>query len=144
MTVASILKTKGSETITLNESHTLEEAVSLLAEKRIGAVVVSTSDGGVAGILSERDIVRGLNESGADLVKSPVSELMTRNVETCAPEDTIDAVMERMSQGRFRHMPVVEGGKLTGIISIGDIVKSKISQLEHETSAMREYIAGHG
>ena len=144
MSVASILKTKGSDTITLQESNTVEEAVTLLSEKRIGAVVVSTADGGVAGILSERDIVRGLNEKGADLLQGSVSDLMTRNVETCEPDHTIDNVMERMSQGRFRHMPVVEGGKLTGIISIGDIVKSKISQLEHKTSAMRDYIAGHG
>lgn len=144
MTVASILKTKGSETITLLETHTVEEAVTLLAEKRIGAVVVATASGGVAGIFSERDIVRGLNEHGNELLQRAVSDLMTRNVETCGPEHTIDTVMERMSQGRFRHMPVVEDGKLTGIISIGDIVKSKISQLEHETSAMRDYIAGHG
>jgi len=144
MTVASILKTKGSETITLSETNTVEEAVSLLAEKKIGAVVVASSDGGVAGIFSERDIVRGLSEHGTDLLNRPVSELMTRNVVTCTSSHTIDNVMESMSQGRFRHVPVVDDGKLTGIISIGDIVKSKISQLENETSAMRDYIAGHG
>ncbi|MEQ9489233.1 MAG: CBS domain-containing protein [Alphaproteobacteria bacterium] len=144
MTVASILKTKGSETITLPENSTVEEAVALLAEKRIGAVVVAASDGGVAGIFSERDVVRGLSGLGTDLLQSAVSTLMTRDVVTCASSDTIDAVMEKMSQGRFRHVPVVEDGRLIGIISIGDIVKSKISQLEHETSAMRDYIAGHG
>lgn len=144
MTVASILKTKGSETITLSETNTVEEAVALLAEKRIGAVVVATADGGVAGIFSERDIVRGLGEHGTDLLHRSVSELMTRDVVTCTPAHTIDQVMESMSKGRFRHVPVVENGKLSGIISIGDIVKSKITQLEHETSAMRDYIAGHG
>jgi len=144
MTVASILKTKGSETITLSETNTVEEAVALLAEKRIGAVVVAAADGGVAGIFSERDIVRGLSEHGTDLLHRPVSELMTHDVVTCTPAHTIDQVMESMSQGRFRHVPVVENGKLSGIISIGDIVKSKITQLEQETSAMRDYITGHG
>ncbi len=144
MTVASILKTKGSETITLSDSSTVEQAVALLAEKRIGAVVVANANGGVAGIFSERDIVRGLSSLGTDLLQSPVSGLMTRDVVTCATSDTIDTVMEKMSQGRFRHVPVLENGMLAGIISIGDIVKSKISQLEQETSAMRDYIAGHG
>ena len=144
MTVATILKGKGTDTITVPEDHSVADVVAILAEKGIGAVLVVGADGAVVGILSERDVVRALHADGPDAISKPASALMTRNVEFCTPADTANSVMARMTEGRFRHMPVFEGGDLVGVISIGDIVKSRINQLENETSAMRDYIAGHG
>ena len=144
MTVAAMLKLKGPEIVSVAPRDTIASAVALLAEMKIGAVVVCDEGGALVGILSERDIVRGLGEHGTDVMGHTVDSLMTANVKTCTVSDTADGLMQRMTDGRFRHMPVLDGdGKLAGVISIGDVVKRRISQLEHETEAMRDYISGH-
>ena len=145
MTVASILKSKGSDIISISPDMTIAEAVELLGSKGIGAVVVCDGGGALIGILSERDIVRGLGEHGTAVMEHRVDSLMTAKVQTCSAGDTAEMLMKRMTDGRFRHMPATDdGGTLIGVISIGDVVKSRISELEHETEAMRGYIAGHG
>lgn len=144
MTVAAMLKFKGPDIISVSPSDTIASAVALLAKMKIGAVVVCDGNGDLVGILSERDIVRGLGEHGTDVMGHTVDSLMTANVKTCTVNDTADGLMQRMTEGRFRHIPVLDdGGKLIGVISIGDVVKRRISQLEHETEAMRDYISGH-
>jgi CBS domain-containing protein len=119
----------------------LSEAVRLLAQRRIGAVVVTGPDNRVAGILSERDIVRAMSERGPAALDDNVAAVMTRKVMTCTEAETVAAIMERMTAGKFRHLPVVEQGRLTGIISIGDVVKWRLEEIEGETNALREYIA---
>ncbi len=141
MTVQRILSEKGREVFTIQPHRTLAEAARVMAERRIGAAVVTSADGAVLGILSERDIVRGVAEAGATALQEPVSRRMTAKVITCLPEMTIDTAMEIMTRGKFRHLPVVEDGRLTGIVSIGDIVKRHIEKMEAETRAMRDYIA---
>ncbi len=140
MNVAGILRNKGNGILSLKVGDSVEIAVKMLAEKKIGATVVLSDTGGLCGILSERDVVRGLNNSGALVLSKPVSELMTKNVQTCVPSDSISKIMAQMSEGRFRHLPVMEEDKLVGIISIGDVVKDRIRELESEANAMREYI----
>lgn len=142
MRVASLLSSKGSDIVSLRDDQTIGDAVTLLCERKIGATIVLDSAGKLAGILSERDIIRGLGVSGGDISDKSVSSLMTSSVECCAPDDTVDSIMQRMTMGRFRHMPVMEDGSLIGIISIGDVVKNRINDLENEASAMRDYIAG--
>jgi CBS domain-containing protein len=141
MTVRAILSRKGRDVSTIAPTATLTEAVQLLAERRIGAVVVTGPDSRVAGILSERDIVRALSARGPSALDDNVAALMTRKVMTCTEADTVAALMERMTAGKFRHLPVVEQGQLTGIISIGDVVKLRVEEIEGETNALREYIA---
>ncbi|MGA2088351.1 MAG: CBS domain-containing protein [Stellaceae bacterium] len=141
MNVDSILKSKGRDVVTIAADATINDAVLLLRRKRIGALVIGPNGGGVEGILSERDIVRALAEYGARVFDLPVSALMTRNVITCAPEDGVSGVMAEMTARRIRHLPVVEGGALIGIVSIGDVVKSHIDEVEHEASALRQFIA---
>jgi CBS domain-containing protein len=141
MTVRAMLSRKGSDVVTIAPTATLSEAVKLLATRRIGAVVVTGADHRVAGILSERDIVRVLAERGPSVLDENVAAVMTRKVMTCTSADTIALVMERMTAGKFRHLPVVEQGKLAGVISIGDVVKSRVEEIEGETNALREYIA---
>jgi CBS domain-containing protein len=114
---------------------------SRLADKRIGAVVVTDRAGRIAGIVSERDVVHALAREGAECLGWPVSEIMTREVLTCAEDDTIDEIMSRMTMRRCRHLPVVASGRLAGIISIGDVVKHHIAEVEMEAMAMRDYIA---
>lgn len=140
MHVAAILKEKGRAVETVEASHTLAEVVRRLSVMRIGAVVVTAPGEGVIGIVSERDVVRMLAQHGADALDRPVAEVMTRNVVTCRETDTVDELMSRMTQGRFRHLPVVEAGQLAGIISIGDVVKHRVAEVELEASAMRDYI----
>lgn len=140
MTVKAILSTKGSEVTTIEPSATLADAVKVLAARRIGAVVVTGAERRVVGILSERDIVRTLGEQGAHALEAPVSESMTRKVVTCGEAETISEIMERMTGGHFRHVPVVEQGKLIGIISIGDVVKWRLQEMERESDALRDYI----
>lgn len=140
MTVAAILRTKGDDILSVSPDQPISEATALLAEKKIGAVVVTDPEGALCGILSERDIVRGLAARGASVLTQAVKELMTAEVSTCTRSDGIETVMSRMTQGRFRHMPVTEGKKLVGLISIGDVVKQRMEDLEHEASAMRDYI----
>ena len=141
MTVKAILSRKGGDVVTIAPTATLAAAVKLLAERRIGAIVITGPEDRVAGILSERDIVRTLAERGPAALDDNVAAVMTRKVMTCAEADTIAALMERMTVGKFRHLPVVEQGKLVGVISIGDVVKYRLGEIEGESNALREYIA---
>ena len=140
MTVGIILAGKGREIFTIDPSATLGEAVRLLAEKRIGAAPILGADRRIAGIISERDVVRALAERGAAALDEPVSRTMTRKVETCGEGETVTNLMERMTTGKFRHMPVVDQGRLVGVVSIGDIVKHRVLEMERESVAMRDYI----
>jgi len=141
MTVKAILSRKGSDVVTIAPTANLTEAVKLLAQRRIGAVIVTGADNRVAGILSERDIVRVLGERGADALGDNIAAVMTRKVTTCVETDTVSDIMERMTTGKFRHVPVVEQGRLAGVISIGDVVKFRVEEIERESDALREYIA---
>jgi CBS domain-containing protein len=141
MTIARILAEKGREVFTTQPHRTLGEVVSLLAEKGVGAVVVADASMSVLGILSERDVVRVIAEHGASALNDPVSRYMTPKVVTVTRDESIDHVMETMTEGRFRHVPVVEDGRLIGIISIGDVVKRHVTMLDSERQALREYIA---
>jgi CBS domain-containing protein len=140
MTVKAILSRKGNNVITIEPTVTLSAAVKILAEHRIGAVVVAGADKQVAGILSERDIVCALAQRGPGALEEAVGQVMTRKVVICTESDTVAALMERMTQGKFRHLPVVERGKLVGLVSIGDVVKHRLGEMEHESNALREYI----
>lgn len=142
MLVSDILKTKGNNVVTVAPDTPVSAAVSTLAEKRIGCIVVTTDGGALAGILSERDVVRMLAEKGGDVLDEPVSALMTAKVITCAPAQTIANVMEMMTTGRFRHVPVVEEGRLAGMISIGDVVKFRLEETEEEVRQLAAYVAG--
>jgi CBS domain-containing protein len=141
MSVASILNQKGRAVITISESDSLRVAVQLLAQHRIGAVVIVEGDGSVKGILSERDIVRAVAGAGGAALDSPVSAHMTKRVITCTADSSIHQVMETMTAGKFRHVPVTVDGRLDGMISIGDVVKYRLAQLEHESASLRQYIA---
>lgn len=141
MTVRSILSRKGRSIVTIDPTASLAEAAKLLSEHGIGAVIVTDMGGRVAGMLSERDIVRGLAAHGPDVLGQRVDQVMTRRIVTCVENDTLGELMERMTNGRFRHLPVVESGRLTGIVSIGDVVKSRLEEIEAESNALREYIA---
>src|SRR5262245_39937613 len=138
MSVASILKVKGIHVETAPPDTTLYTVVWNLKTKGIGAIVVSEDGSTVLGLVSERDIVRGLTEHGTKLLTLPVSELMTSPVVTCAHGGNITASMQRMTRHRVRHLPVIEGGKLCGIISIGDVVKHRLDELQLEASVLRE------
>jgi CBS domain-containing protein len=139
-TVKQILTLKGTEVVSGDASMTLGRAVARLAEKRIGALVLTDESRHVVGILSERDVVRVLASQGVSALSEPVSYFMTRAVSTCSKADTLEDVMDMMTTGRFRHMPVVEGGVLAGIISIGDVVKHRVAEIELESSEIRAYI----
>ena len=128
------------EVATTEPSVTLKSAVALLAEKRIGAVLVLGADHRIVGILSERDIVRAMAERGAAALDEPVSVSMTRKVSTCTESETIASLMGRMTEGKFRHLPVVDQGRLVGIVSIGDVVKHRLQEMERDSAAMRDYI----
>jgi CBS domain-containing protein len=140
MSVKTILSVKGSEVITIGPTATLEEAIAILGKHRIGALVVLGAEERVIGILSERDIVRTLAESGTGALKQPLSQTMTRGVVTCSESDTVSELMERMTHGRFRHIPVMEQDRLIGIISIGDVVKQRLQEMERESEALKDYI----
>lgn len=140
MTVKAILSRKGNDVLTIEPTATLAAAVKLLAERRIGAIVITGADRQVIGILSERDIVRALAAEGPAALDQQVGQVMTRKVVTCDEAETIAILAERMTQGKFRHLPVVERGRLAGIVSIGDVVKFRLEEMEKEQSALREYI----
>lgn len=142
MTVAHILASKPNEIIGLNPSSTLLEVSELLAERRIGAILLLNDDESIAGIISERDIVRALAKHGAEAISETAAAFMTRKLITCKPEDTTDQVMSIMTDGRVRHLPVMSGKKLVGFISIGDVVKHRIAEVEHEAEEMKRYISG--
>jgi CBS domain-containing protein len=139
MTVRAILDSKGHHVLSVEPGVKLSAAIKLLSERRIGAVLVM-NQGRIEGILSERDIVRVLGERGASVVDEPVSTVMTRKVVSCREKDTVSEIMEMMTNGKFRHLPVVEDGKVAGLISIGDVVKWRVGEYEREQEALREYI----
>lgn len=142
MYVSDILKVKGGNIISLTANEPIYAALSLLATNRIGAVLVTDQHGGIAGIISERDLVRAMHKFGKDMFDKRVSDLMTTTVVTCSPKDPIAAIMGMMTSQRFRHVPVVgDDGKLVGMISIGDVVKSRIEEAQFEVDALRRYIA---
>ncbi len=139
MTVRAILDTKGHNVQSVAPDAKLSAAVKILGERKIGAVLVM-SGGRIEGILSERDIVRVLGERGAAVLEEPVSAVMTRKVISCKQSDTVAAIMEMMTLGKFRHLPVLEGERVVGLISIGDIVKWRVGEYEREQEALRDYI----
>jgi CBS domain-containing protein len=140
-TVARILDDKGRDVFTTRPHYTLKEVIELLAARGVGAAVVSDASLSVLGILSERDVVRVIARHGASALNDPVSRHMTPKVVTVTSDDTIEHVMQTMTEGRFRHLPVVEHGRLIGIVSIGDVVKRHVNALDSERQALREYIA---
>jgi len=140
MHVSLVLQEKGSDVVTAGPSTPLAEVVATLADRRIGAVVIIEADR-VVGIVAERDVVRVLAERGADALRVAAAEVMDREVTTCAPEARVETLMEVMTERRVRHIPVLEEDRLAGLVSIGDVVKSRISNLEHETEALHSYIS---
>lgn len=144
MIVQQILKSKGgSSVVTVQPATSIADVAKILAEKRIGGVIVTPSGDTADGILSERDIVRALSHRGAGILNDTAETLMTRSPVSCERSDTADEVLRRMTDGRFRHMPVVEDGKLIGIVTIGDVVKARLSELSMERDALEGMIAGH-
>lgn len=139
MTVRAVLDTKGHQVITVSPDARLSAAVKILSERRIGAVLVMTNQR-IDGILSERDVVRVLGERGAAVLDEPVRSVMTAKVITCRESDTVAAIMEVMTTGKFRHLPVVENGRLVGLISIGDVVKWRVAEFERDHEALQDYI----
>jgi CBS domain-containing protein len=144
MAVSQILKTKGSDVITAKPSDSLALVAKLLASHRIGAILILDDKNGIAGIVSERDIVRAVAEHGQAALGKPASAVMTAKVHTCSLDDTENELMALMTQHRIRHIPVVEKGKLAGMISIGDVVKLRIEAIEHEADDLKAYIASAG
>lgn len=141
MLVSQILKDKGDLVFTVTPRETVADAAALLNTRRVGAMVVVDDDGAIVGILSERDIVRAVAVDGADALSQPVGGCMTCDVVFAAPGETVDVLLERMTDRRIRHLPVVRDGRLAGIISIGDLVKHKISEVEAEADGLKQYIA---
>ena len=140
MLVSDILNHKGREVLTVSREDSLESVVALLTERRIGAAVVMEGQH-IAGIVSERDVVRCVAAHGTDGLARTAGEAMTREVVTCGEDDRIEEIMARMTEGRFRHMPVLNDGRLVGIVSIGDVVKERLEEMEAEGRALRDYIA---
>jgi CBS domain-containing protein len=142
MNVETILKAKGRQVVTIAPDAAVAEAVQLLRRMGIGALVVSADAKRADGILSERDIVHALADRGTQVLELRVSDLMTRRVVMCAPGDTIAELMAEMTRSRIRHLPVVEHGRLVGLVSIGDVVKNRLEEMEFETTSLRQFIAG--
>jgi CBS domain-containing protein len=144
MRVHQILRAKGTnEVVTVGPDMGVGEAVTLLSERRIGALIVSEDGKRPAGILSERDVVRELGHRGTACLDEKVSQMMTTKLVTCRPEDSAHEILEKMTDGRFRHMPVVEGEDMIGLISIGDVVKARLSELAMERDALQDMVMGH-
>lgn len=141
-TVSNLLEKKGGEILSVRPQETVAGAAALLRDKRIGAVVVTDAAGALLGILSERDIVRKLAEVGAGTLDLAVDGLMTRNVVTCDPDERIISVLKKMTEGHFRHMPVIRDGKMVGLVSIGDLVSYRLRELEYEALKMKQMIVG--
>ncbi|MBF6285731.1 CBS domain-containing protein [Nocardia cyriacigeorgica] len=142
MRIAEILRRKGSEVATVRPDSTVRALLATLAAHNIGAVVVSSDGVGITGIVSERDVVRSLHQHGADLLAAPVEQIMTTDVRTCDPDDLVDGLRRTMTDHRIRHLPVVRDGRLIGIVSIGDVVKSAISELATEREQLVGYVQG--
>ena len=141
-TVRKILDTKGKDVFALRPQNTLHEAVVMLKEKRIGALLVKGADGKLLGILSERDIVRRLAETPGQTLPQRVEDIMTTSVEVCSPDDPLITVLRKMTEGRFRHMPVIENDNIAGIITIGDVVNYRLNELEYESLKLKQLIVG--
>jgi CBS domain-containing protein len=141
MYVSTILDIKGRDVVTVEADCTLSQAAEVLASRKIGTLVITDYANVPAGILSERDIVRAIAEAGPSALNQPVSAYMSSPVQTTSPGELIRSIMEQMTEGRFRHIPVLENGRMIGIVSIGDVVKHRLAEFEAETSAMRDYIA---
>ena len=141
MTVKAILSVKGNAVVTARPDMSIGDLCKILAEKGIGAVLVTDGHGAILGIISERDIVRAMAQHGAAALEHPVSQHMTRKVITCTAAMELNEVMEIMTAGKFRHVPVLKDGRLDGMISIGDVVKYRLAQLENESRSLRDYIA---
>ena len=141
MKLAEVLRQKSPEIVSISEVRSIAEAAKLMTGKKIGALLVEGADGKIVGILSERDIVGGMGQHGADLHDVAVSELMTRKLIRCSPDDTVNEAMAMMTDRRIRHLPVFTGDELVGFISIGDLVKCRITEVQAEAEAMRAYIA---
>ena len=139
-TVRQILSAKGDGVVTGDRTMSLGQAVARLADNRIGALIFVDEESRVVGILSERDVVRSLAKHGAPVLDHPASEHMTRQVKTCTREDTVEDLMDMMTAGRFRHLPVVEEGRLVGMVSIGDVVKHRVADIEHQAKEIRNYL----
>ena len=143
MSVREILEAKGADVVTISSDATVAEAVGRLRTEDIGALVVSSDGHSVEGVISERDVVRGLADQGEGLLATKVESLMTTQVRTCAPEDSVETVMLEMTEHRLRHFPVVEADRLVGIVSIGDVVKNRLAEVKLEKRVLRDtYIAG--
>lgn len=142
MNVETILRAKGSEVATIRPDETVGAAVKELISRNIGALIVSEDGESVDGIISERDIVHGLADHGAALLSLDVAQMMTRRVATCELSDSVDQLMAEMTNRRIRHFPVVQDGRLRGIVSIGDLVKNRLDEVEYEARSLRSFIAG--
>ena len=142
MRIQDVLRSKGDTVFTIGPSSTVTDLLDALARHNVGALVVSTDGSAVDGIVSERDIVRRIQDRGVTVLGSPVSEIMTSTVTTCTEQDTVEDLMRLMTDRRIRHVPVLRDGVLAGVISIGDVVKNRIGELEHERSNLIGYIAG--
>ena len=140
MILEQILREKGGQVFSVAESATLKEAADLLDSRRVGAMVILNEAGGIIGVLSERDIIRNIARLGAAALKCTVGEVMTRQVVTARPRDTVESAMEKMTDRRIRHLPVVDGGRMIGVVSIGDLVKWRIAEADAEVNAIRSYI----
>lgn len=141
MYVTDILRSKGARIVSVSEDDSVNDAIGLLCSNRIGAVLVLDKQGGLAGILSERDLVRGLQRHGKAVFDKPITELMTTQVITCSPGDPVASIEGLMTANRFRHVPVMENNQLVGVISIGDVVKNRIEEAQAEVDALRRYIS---
>jgi CBS domain-containing protein len=139
MRIADVLRNKGAAVVTINPEATVKELLAALADQNIGAMVV-VGEGGVVGIVSERDVVRQLHRHGAGVLSGPVSRIMTTDLATCTKTDTVDSISVLMTQNRVRHVPVLDGKKLIGIVSIGDVVKTRMEELEAEQQQLQSYI----
>lgn len=144
MHVATILNAKGRSVLTARHDDTIRRVIELLSRHNVGAVIVCDADGSVVGILSERDIVRAMADLGAAVLDLPAEDLMTRDVITCKPSDTVPNLMSVMTESRVRHLPVVEDGILAGVVSIGDVVKARIAEAEQEIDGLRQYVMAQG
>jgi CBS domain-containing protein len=143
MLIAHVLRDKGAVVYTVRAEQTLEDAACILHEKKVGALVVIAEDGAISGVMSERDIVREIARNGGKSLSDTVATVMSRDVVTAEPSETVDEGLGRMTERRIRHLPVMEGGRLIGVVSIGDLVKHRIAAVEAEAAAMQAYIAAH-
>ncbi|PSR64602.1 MULTISPECIES: CBS domain-containing protein [Nocardia] len=142
MRISEVLRNKGADVVTIATEATVDRLLAVLAEHNVGAVVVCGAGGALDGIVSERDVVRCLHRQGAQLLDRPVSDIMTAIVHTCSPEDRVESLRATMTEHRIRHLPVVDHGRMVGIVSIGDVVKSAISELQDEREHLEHYLQG--